>query len=140
MNSKNLVSVGFKKWVAFKPMDKKKFNEKEFPEETGVYIIRLEGGKPVKRLKGESDIIKIGQTKNIKKRMWAYLNPNRNLSGPKKVTARRIRRPIDEEGYKFEVAFRMVSDKDASKRIQGGFLKKYEDEHLELPPLNSGKF
>jgi hypothetical protein len=116
---------GFSEW-------KKLSNEviRDLPTKTGVYVLRLHNGVRFGRLKGDSDIIKIGEGE-IDDRMLRYLD----LAGSIGETAERIINAMDMWGYEFDISWKMC-DKEDAQNLEKRLLEKYKEEHHELPPFN----
>ena len=123
MNSKELEKYGFREWINFSDVSKSKI-----PESPGVYILRLY--KQFRRLNGYSDILYIGSTANLRRRI--YRNYIKSQGG---LTTQRIHRYLFSKGYldKVEISW-IISEK--YKETETLLLKNYEDEHHELPPWN----
>jgi len=97
------------------------------PEDQGVYVFRLKGGKVFGRLRGESDILYIGSTKKgLRSRIYQYLHP-----GPTQWTNIRVGKL--REKYQIELSW----SKDRNpKAAEHNLLVRYFRDHDELPPLN----
>lgn len=99
------------------------------PLNTGLYVFRKVQGEMFGRLNGESDIIYIGSAtggSGIRARLKSHLNP-----GPTQLT--NLRSKWLQRKLTIEVAWAV--DPDAST-MEEKILRKYEEEHWELPPLN----
>jgi len=99
------------------------------PKKWGTYIFRKSGGGQIGRLNGSSDILYIGSTKNrrgLNQRMRQYLHP-----GPTQLTSLRINKFMKETPL--EVAWCIT---DEPENMEHELLKRYSQEHNELPPLN----
>ncbi len=103
---------------------------KSAPEEPGVYFLRLKSGKPFSRIKGETDIVYIGSSKNLKRRFNQYYNPGRT-----QWTNRKIHRFVKEYGHDSEFFWKKISS-DRIKIEEYNLLRRFEQEHHEKPPLN----
>jgi len=106
------------------------------PKEKGVYVIRV--GKPVPRIKGESDIIYIGQgviQRRIQALLRSYLPlPFRDYMN--KHTARELfERVTIELNLQPEFSYVLLGQK--SKELESRLLCDYCLSHIELPPLNN---
>lgn len=106
------------------------------PKEKGVYIIRV--GKPIPRIKGESDIIYIGQgviQHRIQALLRSYLPlPLRDYMN--KHTARELfERVASELNLQPEFSFVLLGQK--SKELESRLLRDYCLSHIEPPPLNN---
>lgn len=124
MNSAQLGQKGFSLWYPFNEQ-----SIKNAPKRWGAYVIRTTGGKSFGRLRGKSDILYIGSTKNkrgLNQRLTQFLNP-----GPTQWTSQRINKFIKK--YPVEVAWRIS---DEPRNLESELLQQYFKEHEELPPLN----
>lgn len=122
LNKNNLV------WTNFTLKNKEGILERSTLD-IGVYIIRTD--KSFGRLKGSSDILYIGKTNTkggFKTRMKQYFNP-----GPSQLTNIRINNFLNNNHVFMEILFLKDNDPESLER---DLLKKYMEEHLELPPFN----
>ena len=106
------------------------------PKEKGVYVIRV--GRPVPRIKGESDIIYIGQgviQRRIQALLRSYLPlPFRDYMN--KHTARELfERVTSELNLQPEISYVLLGQK--SKELESRLLRDYCLSHIEPPPLNN---
>jgi excinuclease UvrABC nuclease subunit len=99
---------------------------KSAPEKPGAYVIRMSGGKLFPRLKGETDIVYIGSSKNLRRRFYWFLKP-----GPTQWTSQRINQ--FSKKYRLEIAW---LENDNPKNIEHNLLRDFLSQHDELPPLN----
>lgn len=100
-------------------------------------LVRLIGGRPVARLKGESDIIYIGIATNIQKRLRSHLN----IMAVERNTAFYLQR-IQTEVGSVQVGWQIFEEHDTAKSLERNLLARYTEDHVEFPPLNrqeSGK-
>ncbi len=137
MNSKYFENEKFSAWNPFEPENFDPKNKDKSQKISGVYVIKID--EEICRLYGSSDIVKIGETKNINKRIWRYLKPfdTEKLKNKKnKQTAYRIRKAYEDLNYKFQVAWKKKSGRGNRKKYEIELLDKYLYEHYELPPLN----
>jgi hypothetical protein len=114
-------------------------NYNELIAESGIYIFIAD--KPIKRLVGESPILKIGQTSSLKRRMSAYFrekNPENLKYKKNRQTAYRLSRylNITENYYLFFKPMPLSELKAFEKNL----LEQYYEIHYESPPLNMGMF
>ena len=112
-------------------------NYNELMDESGIYIFIAD--KPIKRLVGESPILKIGQTSSLKRRMSAYFREKKpeNLKNKKgRQTAYRLSRYLNttENYYLIFKPFPLNELKSSEKNL----LEQYYEIHYESPPLNMG--
>ncbi len=103
----------------------------QVPQLPGTYILRLAGAKCIGRLKGVSDILYIGSTVNLRRRIYQIVHP-----GPTQWTNKRISKLMQK--YQIEIAWcgklpHSLDPGEFEKRL----LKDYQQDHDELPPLNA---
>lgn len=103
---------------------------KSAPEGPGVYFLRLKSGKTFPRINGETDIVYIGSSKNLKRRFNQYCNP-----GSTQWTNRKVKRFVKEYGHDSEFFWKKTSS-DRIKIEEHNLLRRFEQEHHEKPPLN----
>jgi excinuclease UvrABC nuclease subunit len=120
----------------------------DLPEDSAIYIFLL--SKPFKRLNGESNILKIGETENLRKRMQNYFKHSDNSKledNKKRQTAYRLRyifeHLLKNKNYKIEMYYKKLSPSDLKdgenlKNKEKNLLKEYFDTHFDMPPLNMG--
>ena len=125
MDSTDPILSDFSRWQAF--------NDQIIgatPSEKGVYMLRRPRGEKVRRLRGESDVLFIGSTKqHIRKRLAEVL------------------RAKEDEGHDFyvkEMAKKYSAEiswetNDNPKDSEAYLLGRYLEDHDELPPLNAQK-
>jgi hypothetical protein len=105
------------------------------PEKPGVYIFRLIRTPTLARLKGHSDIIYIGSTKKGERTLRDRLKDHLRPRGDKRDLGYRLKRVTDEAGS-VEVAWRVFDSHDSAQECERQLLKRFEKDHIELPPLN----
>lgn len=115
----------FKKWVDFADLPD------DVPKSPGYYIFRLKGEETFKRISGETDIIYIGSSKNLRNRMNSYLHPGKTT-----YTNIKINRFVKHHKHEVEVAWVEESEADNARSYEGSLLNRFEAAHHELPPLN----
>jgi hypothetical protein len=95
----------------------------------GVYVIRIASGKPVGRLKGQSDVIYIGSGQ-IERRVRAHSRPQFNFKDKGSLLAW-----IATDGSigGLEVAFFPCQE---HKQVESDLLFSYLQDHREPPPAN----
>ncbi len=125
MDSHTLHPYGFKKWYKLTDIRSGKIVP---PSKPGVYVLRLEHS--FGRLKGESDILYIGSTDNIQHRIIENY-----LGGRGGKTTQRIYYYIFRRKYLESIEISWVIS-NCPKQLEKELLKKYEEEHHELPPWN----
>jgi len=157
MFSKDLEEFDFRIWIKIvKDYDYNRDLILKLPRKKGVYIIRAD--KPILRIKGESDIIYIGQGKiqsRIQQLLRSYLPVNfRNYFG--KHTAREgFERILEETELELEFSYITMDIEetkakvlelatlhsfkgvDITKGIERRLLERYCRDHIEPPPLNN---
>jgi excinuclease UvrABC nuclease subunit len=114
----------FDSWHSFESL-----NVQRAPSEIGVYIIRQEGGKLIGRLQGESDILYIGSTISkggLRQRLMQYFHP-----GPTQWTNQRLNSFLEK--YAMEITWCACSN---PTNFEHDLLRKYLNDHDELPPFN----
>jgi len=113
--------IRFSSWF---PIDKEGI--KNSPKKPGTYVIRVKGGKCFRRLQGETDIIYIGSTVQLRRRFYQYLHP-----GPTQWTNKRINKFLKK--YSLEIAW---SENDEPGILEHNLLRQFAEDHDEFPPLN----
>ncbi|WP_017980964.1 GIY-YIG nuclease family protein [Methanocaldococcus villosus] len=128
MKSDNLSNYGFNTWKKLSEL-----REEDIPEKPGVYVLRL--NKTFGRLIGKSDILYIGSTKNLRRRIWEnYIEGGENQKG----TAKRIHDYLTKKGYLNEVEVSWVIHENY-REVERKLREDYENDHHELPPWNRQK-
>jgi len=157
MQSKDLEKFGFSTWIKIvKDCDHNKDLILKLPRKKGVYVIRVD--KLILRIKGESDIVYIGQGKiqsRIQLLLRSYLPINfRNYSS--KHTAREgFERILKETELNLEFSYisidveetkanvlelatcHSLEENTVAKEIESRLLECYCKDHIEPPPLNN---
>jgi hypothetical protein len=114
---------------------------KTLPSEGAIYLFLY--SRNIERLKGASPILKIGETKNLKKRMARYFNEH-NIDSlkdrPNRQTAYRLRKFLDQTQEKVTLWHKEFPgySKKCLRCEEKKLLKIYLNEHFETPPLNMG--
>lgn len=88
-----------------------------------VYILKTE--KPIPRIKGESEILYIGETKHD---VWSRYSAEEDANEFWSVYSH----SLDNYGAIFMDVYQ-TSDNKATEKV---FLRQYYQMHLELPPIN----
>lgn len=106
------------------------------PKEKGVYVIRV--GRPVPRIKGESDIIYIGQGV-IQRRIQALLRSYLPLPFRDYMNKHTAREPFERvtSELNLQPEFSYVLLGQESKELESRLLRDYCLFHIEPPPLNN---
>ena len=157
MQSKDLEKFGFGVWI--KIVKDKKHNKDlilKLPKKKGVYVIRTD--KLIPRIKGESDIIYIGQEKiqnRIQLLLRSYLPLNFRNYFNRHTTREGFERILEETELKLEFSYVLIDigspkanslelatsnsfKEDAiAKKIESRLLERYCRDHIEPPPLNN---
>lgn len=108
---------------------------KRAPEKPGVYFLRL--GNSLERLKGSSDLLYIGTTEEGKGTVRARLISRfREVLTEGSVGYRLARFANEVPGACIEFAWRVLASHEDAMWDEAQLLKRYEDDHIELPPLN----
>ncbi|MDA8054347.1 MAG: GIY-YIG nuclease family protein [Thermoplasmatales archaeon] len=107
------------------------FAYKSAPENAGVYFLRLRMGRSFSRIKGETDIVYIGSSGNLKKRLRQYAHPGRS-----QWTNLKVNWFVKNYGHDSEFYWREYKNKDESETEEWKLLRNYEKDHHEKPPLN----
>ncbi len=106
------------------------------PKLSGIYIVTA--NKEFERLRGKSDILYIGRTGNLRRRMkylLKYFLPPKFAGNWGKHTARKALKTILEEtDIKVYISYVTCSN---YKEIETKLLQKYCKNHIESPPLNN---
>jgi hypothetical protein len=106
------------------------------PCKSGVYIVMIQNN--IKRLRGESNILYIGRSRNLQRRMkylLKYFLPSDFVGNWGRHTARNaIKVIIEETDYKPEITYCVF---DNYKEMESRLLQAYCKNHIEGPPLNN---
>jgi hypothetical protein len=100
------------------------------PRSAGVYVLRMTGAE-IGRVKGMSDIIYIGKSRNLRRRLGQHMRAHddtRNIGY-------RISR-IAKELAPLEVGWKCFADQREASNWEIRLLERYADDHIEFPPLN----
>jgi len=127
MNSEDLRQHALASWRPFRPNAERQLL-RAIPESPGVYALRA--ARPFGRFVGESDIVYIGSTTRLRRRIRFYFHP-----GPTQLTNLRIRKMLKDRAD-VQLAFATSQDADEAKELEEHLLERYETEHGELPPFN----
>lgn len=101
------------------------------PESPGVYILRIKDGIDFNRISGETDILYIGSTENLKRRFYSYNHP-----GKSQFTNQKVENFVINFKHPAEFIWKIESDKNAARVKEHELLARYMKEHHEFPPLN----
>ena len=66
-------------------------------KKSGVYLLRIKGGTIFPRILGETDILYIGSTENLKQRFYSYNHP-----GPSQHTNKKVKNFVVDLGHDAE--------------------------------------
>lgn len=97
----------------------------------GVYLLRIKGGTIFSRIVGETDILYIGSTKNLKKRFYSYNHP-----GPSQHTNKKVKNFVVNLGHDAEFMWKEESDPERARITENELILRYQRDHHEYPPLN----
>jgi hypothetical protein len=137
MLSADLKVHGFSNWIKIQTdYESNKKLVLRLPKDKGIYVVRAKVQIP--RVKGDSDIIYIGQGV-IKHRIQALLRsflPPHFRDYMNKHTAREeFERLIREQEFELELCYVLTSEDPKAK--ESHLLHKYCEDHIEPPPLNN---
>jgi len=137
MPYRNLKELGFRKPQLIST--DKEINKKfvlSVPRESGVYVVMVQCD--IKRLRGQSNILYIGRSRNLQRRMkylLKYFLPADFVGSWGRHTARdAIKTIITETDHKPEISYRVFSN---YKDMESVLLQAYCKNHIEGPPLNN---
>ena len=124
------------KELVTKDLQKNKDFVMSVPTNSGVYIITA--NKELERLRGKSDILYIGRSGNLRRRMkylLKYFLPPEFAGNWGRHTARNALKTIlDETDTKVYISYVACSN---YKEIETKLIQKYCKNHIETPPLNN---
>jgi hypothetical protein len=126
MDSEELKNYGVKLW--YKLSDNLGNLKQKIPKEPGIYVFRL--NRALDKLKGKSDILYIGSSKNLQKRLIKNY-----LKGWGGLTTKRIHEYLIKRNYRnyVEVGCKVARNyRDMEKKL----LMKFDRDHDELPSWN----
>ena len=125
MDSKDPILSDFSRWQSF--------NDQTIgaaPSERGVYVLRGLEGEKTRRLRGESDLLLIGSTRQpIKRRLAEVLRAKEDEGHDYYV------KKMAKE-YGAQISWKVNEDPKDSETF---LLGRYLEDHDELPPLNAQK-
>ena len=104
---------------------------KQAPKKPGVYLLRIKGGTIFPRIVGETDILYIGSTKNLKRRFYSYNNP-----GATQYTNQKVRNFVVDLRHEAEFLWKEESDPERARITEHELISRYQKDHHEYPPLN----
>ena len=118
---------GFSRPVPFALDRQDVFNDFDIDEMCAVYLI-------IK----DDEIVKIGESCNLKKRLSNYLNTNKSEEGPKRVTRRNFRTELrNNTASNYTVRWKKQANKNESEKAEQELLYEFKDENNgNLPILN----
>ncbi len=112
----------WKCWRSFQP--------EAAPSSPGLYFLRLANSSPIERVKGASDIVYIGSTRDIRKRLKAHANPDWNNFRDSGWLISLIAQHRNlEVGWKEQPL-------PIARHSESSLLTDFVKEHCELPPAN----
>lgn len=101
------------------------------PKSPGVYILRMKNAEQFARIKGNTDILYIGSTSNLKSRFNGYNNP-----GKSQYTNLKVNNFVKNFKHEAEFMWKVEEGLESAKSSEHELLRRYLNEHHELPPLN----
>lgn len=108
-------------------------NWSELPKESRIYVFYV--SKILERLEGKTDIIYIGETNDIRRRMKEYFKPNGWIKD--RGTGHRINSKIQHYGGEVYVISKEASEDEKERRKEEQELTRaFLNEHQELPAWN----
>ena len=125
INHRNLIrsrDITFSNWLPLKQAIS------QAPSNPGIYVMRGKDGRKFNRVKGESDIIYIGSSIDLRRRFRQYAKPNNKVSSP----TQRVK--WFSGIYPLEIAF--AETDNPPTLFETMLLQTYVADHHELPPLN----
>jgi len=137
MLSTDLNGEGFAEWIKLPAttFDANRELVLRIPKTKGVYVIRA--SRPIGRVKGESDIIYIGQgvlQHRIQALLKSFLPANFREYGTKHTARQAFERILNEPKTEFELSY-LCTDK--ARNLESRLLQYYQLDHVEPPPLNN---
>ena len=108
------------------------------PRAKGIYVFRLADGRPFGRLRGQSDVIYVGATREGKQTVQGRLKQHATPRGDEKDTGILLARAV-QAGYALEISWKTCESDFLAQLEEGMLLDQYERDHLELPPLNGSR-
>ncbi len=101
------------------------------PVTPGVYIFRLVGSPPIGRLRDSSDVVYVGSSGNVQRRLTNHGRRREDLRDIGYLLSR-----VTSEVGKIEVAWKPFEDRQKANWHEMELLRRYCRDHIELPPLN----
>lgn len=105
--------------------------------EPGVYVFRLAEGRTFPRLVGESDLVYIGSSTSLQRRLRDHLRPRED----ERDIGYRLKR-VEDQVSALELAWKTFETYGDAETLEWELLEQYQRDHIEFPPLNrqeSGK-
>ncbi len=126
MRSKDLEGYGFKEWRPWSTL-----TVSDVPYGQGVYAIRTKLGHMIMRKVGESDLLYIGQSDNLTRRIFGNY-----LGGVGGATTQRIHwlLKLGENIEETEISWATTKSDGERKDLEGKLIGRYKSEHGERPP------
>ena len=120
-----------KDFIEFKSISEFEKAHKEAGSGPGVYLLRTKGGVIFPRIVGETDILYIGSTKNLKRRFYSYNNP-----GATQYTNQKVKNFVVDLRHEAEFLWKEESDPERARITERELISRYQRDHHEYPPLN----
>lgn len=117
----------FSGWVSWPDPDGRRIG----PQQPGVYVFRL-AAHCAGRLKGESDILRIGTTESGERTIQARLADHARDAANARNLVARTGLEVDD----LQVAWRTCKNHKEAQSIESDLLARYSKDHIELPPGN----
>lgn len=124
MNSCNL--SGFSIWTVWS-----RTTVEGVPATHGVYVLRMAGQMAFGRLKGTSDIVYIGSSQNMRRRLSSHLSARDDA----RDIGCRLGRVLRDVGP-LELAWKVQASQAGAMLDECKLLARYSSDHIEFPPLN----
>lgn len=125
MDSNDLLDSGFSEIEDPK-------NWSKLPQESRIYAFYV--SEALERLEGKTDIIYIGETSNIQRRMREYFKPNGWIKD--RGTGHRINSKIQRYDGEITVVTKQVSGSSKDREEEQKLIRAFLNDHHELPAWN----
>ncbi|MCL4336262.1 MAG: GIY-YIG nuclease family protein [Candidatus Thermoplasmatota archaeon] len=105
--------------------------QKEAPKLPGIYVLRKKDAIKFPRINGETDILYIGSTDNLKRRFYGYNHP-----GKSQYTNQKVNNFVINLNHEAEFMWKVEPDPERARFTEHELLNRYQKDHHEFPPLN----